>query len=88
MAAKRKTLAEEYGNARLGTLNGMSVIVSSVAASAGAWLAGLVVDATGSYARVLAAATPLQTLAVVALLWQRAAEPVSGATGCAGASRV
>jgi predicted MFS family arabinose efflux permease len=53
----------------------VSVIVSSVAAAAGAWLAGLVVDATGSDARMLAAATLLQLLAVAALLWQCAAEP-------------
>jgi predicted MFS family arabinose efflux permease len=67
--------AEVYGDARLGTLNGVSVIVSSVAAAAGAWLAGLVVDATGSFVQTMTAATALQALAVVALLWQRAAEP-------------
>ena len=66
--------AEVYGDARLGTLNGVSVIVSSVAAAAGAWLAGLIVDATGSYVLMAAAATVLQALAVVALVWQRAAE--------------
>jgi predicted MFS family arabinose efflux permease len=72
--------AEVYGDARLGILNGVSVIVSSVAAAAGAWLAGLVVDATGSYLQMVAAATLLQALAVVALLWQRAAEPGRPAT--------
>jgi predicted MFS family arabinose efflux permease len=68
--------AEVYGDARLGTLNGVSVIVSSIAAAAGAWLAGLAVDATGSYVPMVAAATLLQALTVSALLWQRAAEPL------------
>lgn len=69
--------ADVYGDARLGTLNGVSVIVSSVAAAAGAWFAGLLVDATGSYAPMVAAAALLQALAVIALLWQRAAERLS-----------
>jgi predicted MFS family arabinose efflux permease len=64
---------EVYSDARLGALSGVGVVVSSVAAAAGAWLAGLVVDATGPYAQMLAMATLLQTLAVVALVWQRAA---------------
>lgn len=67
--------AEVYGDARLGTLNGVGVIVSSIAAAAGAWLAGQLVDATGSYAQMLAAATLFQVLAVAALVWQRAADP-------------
>jgi MFS family permease len=65
--------AEVYGDARLGTLNGVSMVVGSVAAAGGAWLAGLAVDLTGSYVEMVAAVTVLQTLAVAALLWQRAA---------------
>ncbi|MGH2598773.1 MAG: MFS transporter [Dehalococcoidia bacterium] len=66
---------EVYGDARLGTLNGVSMIVTSVAAASGAWLAGLLADLTGSYAAMVAAAALLQSLAVAALLWQRAAAP-------------
>jgi MFS family permease len=82
---------EVYGDARLGTLNGVSVIVGSVAAASGAWLAGLLVDVTGSYVAMMSALTVVQALAVLALLWQRAAdrptaavsvsEGVSGAVG-------
>lgn len=64
---------EVYGDARLGMLNGVSVVVTSVASALGAWLAGLLVDLTGSYVVMVAAVTLLQALAVVALLWQRAA---------------
>lgn len=66
---------EVYGDARLGTLNGVSVVVTSIAAALGAWLAGLLVDLTGSYLQMVAAVALLQALAVAALLWQRAAEP-------------
>ncbi|MGH2583896.1 MAG: MFS transporter [Dehalococcoidia bacterium] len=66
---------EVYGDARLGTLNGVSMIVTSVAAASGTWLAGLLADLTGSYAAMVAAAALLQSLAVAALLWQRAAAP-------------
>ncbi|MGE0541468.1 MAG: MFS transporter [Dehalococcoidia bacterium] len=66
---------EVYGDARLGTLNGVSVVVTSIAAALGAWLAGLLVDLTGSYLPMVAAVALLQALAVAALLWQRAADP-------------
>jgi predicted MFS family arabinose efflux permease len=65
---------EVYGDARLGTLNGVSVVITSIAAALGAWLAGLLVDLTGSYLQMVAAVALLQALAVAALLWQRAAE--------------
>jgi MFS family permease len=65
---------EVYGDARLGTLNGVTVIVSSVAAAAGAWGAGLLVDHMGSYVAMLATVAVLQLLAVAALVWQRAAD--------------
>jgi MFS family permease len=66
--------AKVYGDAWLGTLNGVGVVVSSVAAASGAWLAGLVADLAGSYAAMVAAIGLLQLLSVAALLWQRAAE--------------
>lgn len=82
---------EVYGDARLGTLNGVSVIVGSVAAATGAWLAGLLVEVTGSYVAMVSLVTVVQGLAAVALLWQRAAarrpaamivtESVQGAVG-------
>lgn len=64
---------EVYGDARLGTLNGVTVIVASVAAAAGAWLAGLLIDVTGSYGAMVVAVMVVQALAVAALVWQRAA---------------
>lgn len=64
---------EVYSSALLGTLSGVNVIVGSIAAAAGAWLAGLAIDATGSYAPMAAMIVAVQGLAVLALLWQRAA---------------
>jgi hypothetical protein len=62
--------AEVYGDARLGTLSGVGVVVASVAAALGAGLAGVSVDVTGSYHVSLGSAAFLQFLALAALAWQ------------------
>ncbi len=62
--------AEVYGDARLGTLTGVGVVVGSLAAAAGASLAGALEEATGSYTLPLACIVGLQTLAIAALIWQ------------------
>ena len=63
--------AESFGDARLGTLSGVAVIVSSLAAASGAWLAGVTVELTGSYREMLAVAILLQASAVAVLVWPR-----------------
>jgi len=78
--------AEVYGDARLGTLTGVSTVLGSVSAASGAWLAGVTVDVTGSYRPVLAVVIALQVLAVLALLWQRAATRVVASVEPARAS--
>lgn len=65
--------ADVYGDARLGTLTGVTTVVGSLAGAAGAWLAGVSVDLTGSYRTMLFAVITLNACAVLALLWQRAA---------------
>ena len=62
--------AEVFGDERLGTLSGVTVMVTSIAAAAGAWLAGLAVDVSGSYYLPLGAIACLQAFAVPALWWQ------------------
>jgi MFS family permease len=64
--------AEVYGDERLGTLSGVGVVVSSLAAAAGAAAAGILEEATGSYSAPLLAILALQALAIAALLWQGA----------------
>jgi MFS family permease len=66
--------AESFGDAQLGTLSGVSVVVSSLATSAGAWLAGIAVELTGSYREMLGAAILLQALTIAVLLWPRVVE--------------
>lgn len=61
--------AESFGDSQLGTLSGVTVVVSSIATSAGAWLAGITVELTGSYREMLAWAVLLQALAIAVLLW-------------------
>jgi MFS family permease len=61
--------AESFGDSRLGTLSGVTVIVSSLATSSGAWLAGVTIELTGSYREMLAVSIVLQAVAVVVLLW-------------------
>jgi MFS family permease len=65
--------AEVYGEARLGTLMGVQQIVVSVSGAAGPWIAGVALDATGSYAPVLLAAAALQLGGLGALVAQRRA---------------
>lgn len=65
--------AEVYGDARLGALNGVTVIIGSLTAAAGAWLTGLSVDLTGSYVSMALLIVAVQALTVLGLLWQRAA---------------
>jgi len=65
--------AEVFGDARLGTLTGVSTVVGSLSQAAGAWGAGLAVDLAGSYAVPLAAVILLQGAALAALWWQRQA---------------
>jgi MFS family permease len=60
--------AESFGDARLGTLSGASVIVSSLAGAAGAFFAGVIVEQTGSYRAMLAVAITLELLAVAVLV--------------------
>ena len=65
--------AEVYGEARLGTLMGVQQVVVSVSGAAGPWIAGIALDATGSYAPVLLAAALLQLGGLAALAAQRGA---------------
>ena len=65
--------AEVYGDARLGTLSGVTVVVTSVSSAAGAALAGVMIDATGGFEAVLLSAGVVQFVAIAALMWQRAA---------------
>jgi MFS family permease len=62
--------AEVYGDARLGTLTGVTGVITSAASAGGAALAGVVIDATGSFQPVLAGACVIQLLAIAALVWQ------------------
>jgi MFS family permease len=64
---------EAFGEARLGTLSGVAVIVTSSSGAAGALVMGLARDATGSYRLPLAAVILVQGLAIAALAWQRRA---------------
>jgi MFS family permease len=66
--------AESFGDSRLGTLSGVTVVVSSLATSAGAWLAGVALELTGSHREMLVAAILLQALAIAVLLWPRGVE--------------
>lgn len=65
--------AEVYGDARLGTLSGATVVVSSASAAAGAWVVGAVIDGSGSMIAGLALVATGQMLALGALAWQAAA---------------
>jgi MFS family permease len=71
--------AEVYGDSRLGTLSGVTVIVVSVAGAAGSWLGGVSVDVTGSFEALLIGTMALQVAAVLALVWQaHARKPGTG----------
>ncbi len=65
--------AEVYGDARLGTLTGVSTVIGSLSQAAGAWGAGVAVDLTGSYRTPLTVVILLQAAALGALWWQRRA---------------
>ncbi len=65
--------AEVFGESRLGSLTGATVIVNSTAAALGAFLAGALLDASGSYRLPLVMVICFQGLAIVALVWQRRA---------------
>jgi MFS family permease len=65
--------AEVYGNERLGALSGLQQLVVSAAAGAGAWSAGLLLDATGDYRTSISGVAALLVLALAALTWQRRA---------------
>jgi predicted MFS family arabinose efflux permease len=68
--------ADVYGDSRLGTLSGVTVIVVSVAGAAGSWLGGVSVDLTGSFEVLLIGASASQMAAVLVLAWQaRAGKP-------------
>ncbi|MGE3961211.1 MAG: MFS transporter [Dehalococcoidia bacterium] len=73
--------AEVYGDARLGTLSGATVLVTSAATASGAWLVGAVVDGTGSTATGLLAVAAGQALAILALGWQRRAAAAEDGPG-------
>jgi cyanate permease len=64
---------EVYGDARLGTLTAVGVVLGSAAGALGGWLVGLAFDATGSYRAPLVVIASVQVLAIAALLWQRRA---------------
>jgi predicted MFS family arabinose efflux permease len=68
--------AEVYGDARIGTLSGVNVIVVSTSGAIGAWVGGLAVDVTGGFEALLVAGAVLQLSAVAALRWQHAAATV------------
>ena len=70
--------AEVYGDERLGMLSGVNVVVVSTAGAAGAWLAGLAVDVTGTYTLPLAIAAVIQTAAIVQLRRHFSASPRVG----------
>lgn len=63
--------AETYGDVWLGRLNGVSVIVVSVAGAAGAWAAGVFAEATRSFLLPMIVIAGLQLLAVLILAGQR-----------------
>lgn len=65
--------AEVYGDARLGTLSGVTVVVVSLASAGGSALAGVIIDVTGGHEAMLMTAIVVQALAIAALLWQGAA---------------
>jgi predicted MFS family arabinose efflux permease len=65
--------AEVYGDARLGTLSGVTVIVVSVAGAVGSWLGGVSADLTGSFEALLIGAACRQIAAVLVLAWQATA---------------
>jgi MFS family permease len=67
--------ADVYGDAQLGTLSGVSVIMASVAGASGAFITGLALDATDSYRLPLTMIMTAQLLAIAALAWQRSATP-------------
>jgi MFS family permease len=61
--------AEVYGDATLGVLSGVTVIVVSVSGAGGAWLAGLL--AKGSYEPAIGMIIAVQAIAILALRWQQ-----------------
>jgi predicted MFS family arabinose efflux permease len=61
--------ADVYGDSRLGTLSGVTVIVVSLAGALGSWLGGVSLDVTGSFEALLIGAMALQVAAVLALVW-------------------
>jgi cyanate permease len=65
--------ADVYGDHRLGTLSGATVITGSIAAATGALFTGVVFEATGSYRVPLIAVTAVHLLALIALRWQASA---------------
>jgi len=62
--------ADIYGETRLGTLMGVQQVVVSVCGAAGPWIAGVVLDSTGSYSVILVAAALLQVGAIAFLIAQ------------------
>jgi len=65
--------AEVYGDRHLGTLTGLGTVLGNVGAAAGAWLAGVMADQTGSYAFSIAGVLAVQGAAILVLLWQQRA---------------
>lgn len=65
--------AEVYGDGRLGTLSGATVIVTSASTALGAWLVGVVIEGSGSHSLGLLVIATAQLLGILALLWQRRA---------------
>jgi predicted MFS family arabinose efflux permease len=65
--------SQVYRDEWLGTLSGVTVLVTSASGALGAALAGEMVDATGSYQWTLLLIVLLQALALAALVWQASA---------------
>lgn len=59
--------SEVFGEARLGSLSGVTVCVASLSSASGAFLSGLLLDATSSYGLLVAAVLALYCVALLAL---------------------
>lgn len=62
--------AEVFGDARLGLLSGIALLLASLASALGALLSGVLVDVTGSYGPTLALVLAAYALTLVTFAWQ------------------
>jgi hypothetical protein len=62
--------SEVYGNANLGALSGVSVLVASLSAAGGTFLSGVILGLSDSYVAVLALVAGCQLVALFVFVWQ------------------